>query len=175
MCQDRDVKIFDAGSSNKKPEQNFPEVKLSKEDLMKAKTAGERVAKSFIEAVSSTSDDEANDFELLHQRRLLLSFTANIGFERFISNEELSERAKRSFLNSLKAEQKDIYETAVDTGAFSFYYLAYRRANEVERRMGQTFAMLCSHDGDPIFQELGEAIYCWFSSETENIIKEIFE
>ena len=35
---------------------------------------------------------------------------------------------------------------------------------DIERRMGQTFAMLCSHDGDPIYQELGEALYCWFSS-----------
>lgn len=175
MCQDKDIKIFDSGISDKKSEQTFSEVKLSKEDIFKAKSAGEKVAKSFIEAVSSTADDEANDFELLHQRRLLLSFTANISFERFIGNEVLSEKAHRSFLKSLKAEQKDIYDTAVDTGAFSFYYLAYRRANEVERRMGQTFAMLCSHDGDPIFQELGEAIYCWFSSETGKIIKEIFE
>ena len=63
--------------------------------------------------------------------------------------------------------------TAEDNGAFSFYYLAYRRGSEVERRIGQTFAMLCSHDGDPIYQELGEALYCWFLSvvkeEAENL------
>ena len=55
---------------------------------------------------------------------------------------------------------------------FSFYYLAFRRGNDVERRIGQTFAMLCSHDGDPIYQELGEALYCWFLSEVKASAKE---
>ena len=60
----------------------------------------------------------------------------------------------------------------LDSGAFSFYYLAYRRGNEVDRRIGQTFAMLCAHDGDPIYQELGEAIYCWFISRVSKKLKE---
>ena len=43
----------------------------------------------------------------------------------------------------------------------------------MERRIGQTFAMLCSHDGDPIFQELGEALYCWFTAEIRKIAQEL--
>jgi len=42
----------------------------------------------------------------------------------------------------------------------------------VERRIGQTFAMLCSHDGDPIYQELGEALYCWFLSVVRDAAEE---
>jgi hypothetical protein len=33
--------------------------------------------------------------------------------------------------------------------------------------------MLCSHDGDPIYQELGEALYCWFYSVVERTVKEL--
>ncbi len=98
------------------------------------------------------------------QRRLLLSFTATIGFAEYAENDDLDGVAQKSFLDTLKMEDKGLYETAQDTGAFSFYYLAFRRGGDTVRRIGQTFAMLCSHDGDPIYQELGEALYCWFLS-----------
>ena len=71
------------------------------------------------------------------------------------------------------SEQESMtHNTSGDTGAFSFYYLAFRRGGEIDRRIGQTFAMLCSHDGDPIFQELGEALYCWFLSVVKTAAKE---
>ena len=75
-------------------------------------------------------------------------------------------------MDTIRAKDADLYKTSADTGAFSFYYLAFRRGGEVDRRIGQTFAMLCSHDGDPIFQELGEALYCWFLSAVKNSAKE---
>lgn len=173
MCQDKDIKIFGKKSAPAWVVTDVPEP--TSEELSRAKLCGQKVAVCFVDAVRSNEEGENNDYELLIQRRLLLSFTANICFERFIKNPALSEKAHRSFLSYLKTNKKEIYDTAVDTGAFSFYYLAYRRHNEVERRMGQTFAMLCSHDGDPIFQELGEAMYCWFSAEVKKIISEEFE
>ena len=66
-----------------------------------------------------------------------------------------------------------MWQTATDNGALSFYYLSFRRGGEVERRVGQTFAMLCSHDGDPVYQELGEALYCWFTSVVKRKIEEL--
>lgn len=81
--------------------------------------------------------------------------------------------AKNSFNNELESLAPTLYKGIGDSGAFSFYYLAYRRGNEVDRRIGQTFAMLCAHDGDPIYQELGEAIYCWFISRVSKKLKEI--
>lgn len=103
---------------------------------------------------------------------MLLSFTATVGFERYIENDTLVGIAQKSFLDTLKKQSNELYKSSSDTGAFSFYYLAYRRGSETERRIGQTFAMLCSHDGDPIFQELGEALYCWFSSVVRKIAAE---
>ena len=77
----------------------------------------------------------------------------------------LSEQtSEKSFIDRIKTVNGEIYKTSSDTGAFSFYYLAFRRGGDIERRVGQTFAMLCSHDGDPVYQELGEAVYCWFLS-----------
>ena len=110
---------------------------------------------------------------MILQRRLLLSFTATVGFELCCNNDQLDGIAQKSFLDTLRKTDDELYRSSSDTGAFSLYYLAFRRGGDIDRRMGQTFAMLCSHDGDPIFQELGEAVYCWFLSEIRKYAREL--
>ena len=109
---------------------------------------------------------------MIIQRRMLLSFTATVGFEQLSTDDTLSGIAQKSFLDTVKKADAELYRTCEDTGAFSFYYLAFRRGGDTDRRIGQTFAMLCSHDGDPIYQELGEALYCWFLSIVKKSAKE---
>jgi len=150
-------------------------VTANKELSKKAKKTGESVACCFIADVKSSQDGEGANSEMLLQRKLLLSFTATVGFEQYIGDDSLAGIAQKSFLDTIKKESEDLYKSASDTGAFSFYYLAYRKGFDTERRIGQTFAMLCSHDGDPIFQELGEALFCWFSSRVRKIAKENME
>ncbi len=138
-----------------------------------ARQWGRLVALEFIKNANEDSLGEPYDFDMTIQRRLLLSFTATVGFEQYSSDDSLCGIAQKSFIDTVKNENYEIYKTSQDTGAFSFYYLAFRRGGETDRRVGQTFAMLCSHDGDPIYQELGEALYCWFLSvvkkEAENL------
>lgn len=164
---DLDVKIagdkpsLDVRRNKSTPVQNSS---VSSEQINGAKAVGKKVAESFITDAETEVDIEFRDYDMILQRRLLLSFTATVGFEQYISDDTLVGIAQKSFLDTLNKHSAELYKTSSDTGAFSFYYLAFRRGSEVERRIGQTFAMLCSHDGDPIFQELGEALYCWFSS-----------
>lgn len=145
---------------------------VSKEQREAAKKVGAAVAGQFLKDAQELPEGDNTDYNLLMQRRLLLSFSATAGFEQYIGDDVLSGVAQKSFLDTIRRAGEDIYKTSSDMGAFSFYYLAFRRGNDVERRMGQTFAMLCSHDGDPIFQELGEALYCWFTSVVKDAIKE---
>lgn len=169
MSLDHDIKIAgDKPSEDIKRNRQKADSKarFSPEELSNAKLLGRTVAKLFIEdANEAEKNDENGNFEMMIQRRLLLSFTATVGFEQFCRDDMLSGIAQKSFLDTVKRTDTELYKTSSDTGAFSFYYLAFRRGGEIDRRIGQTFAMLCSHDGDPIFQELGEALYCWFSSE----------
>lgn len=138
---------------------------LSSEVVCEAKQFGAFIADEFIKAADAYSDAvEDADADMLNQRLLLLSFTVTVGFENDLKSEAIAGIAQKSFLDTVKKCSEDLYKYTSDTGAFSFYYLAYRRGGEVDRRMGQTFAMLCSHDGDPIYQELGEVLFCWFSS-----------
>ena len=171
---DSDIKI--AGD---KPSKDIRKNSASKEDFAVtkeeraiAKKIGIDAANQFLKDAVQSQNKENNDYNLLLQRRLLLSFSATAAFEQYMGNDTLAGVAQKSFLDTVRKESEEIYKTSSDMGAFSFYYLAFRRGSDIERRMGQTFAMLCSHDGDPIFQELGEALYCWFTSVVKRIIKE---
>lgn len=177
MYSDIDVKI--AGDKPSKDiKRNSDSLDIEK-NLTKAETAtarrfGKSVAMKFIADTDITKSGKENNLEMITQRRMLLSFTATVGFELYSPNDTLCGIAQKSFLDTLRSRDKSPYSSGDDTGAFSFYYLAFRRGGEVDRRIGQTFAMLCSHDGDPIYQELGEALYCWFLSEVKNSAKEFY-
>lgn len=136
-----------------------------------AKNWGKNVAAAFIKDSNENAVTDEFDFDMIIQRRLLLSFTATVGFEKFATDDFLCGVAQKSFLDTIRKETPHLFETSQDTGAFSFYYLAFRRGGDVVRRIGQTFAMLCSHDGDPVYQELGEALYCWFLSVVKKAIQ----
>ncbi len=168
MCWDNDIKI--AGdkpsasiASNRQGAES--QAALNEEQINSAKLWGSSVAEIFLKDITeSLVGERESNLEMLSQRRMLLSFAASVGFETLCSNEAMGGLAQKSFLDTVKRSDPKLHITAEDNGAFSFYYLAFRRGTEVERRIGQTFAMLCSHDGDPIYQELGEALYCWFLS-----------
>lgn len=175
LTDDLDVKIAgDKPSEDVRRNKNatVQNSSVSSEQIKAAKAIGKAVANSFIRDAETEVDEEFRDFDMIVQRRLLLSFTATAGFEKYIGNDTLDGIAQKSFLDTINKHSSELYKTSSDTGAFSFYYLAFRRGSEVERRIGQTFAMLCSHDGDPVYQELGEALYCWFLSVVKSLAKE---
>lgn len=181
MQTDADMKIAGNRPSQdvKRNRELAEEKNIDKTAAENAKKWGEAVALEFIEDAKETETlQDLPNFEMIIQRRMLLSFTATAGFEQLSPDDSLSGIAQKSFLDTLKKADEQLYLTSGDTGAFSFYYLAFRRGGETERRIGQTFAMLCSHDGDPIYQELGEALYCWFFSAVKqkavefNVIEE---
>lgn len=173
MYSDNDIKIAGDKPSvdiEKNRKKEIGEEIIPKSQISRAKQIGKTVASIYIDDVKSKTENSDNA-EMIMQRQLLLSFTATICFEQYLESDAVAGVAQKSFLDTIKATDTKLYLTSSDTGAFSFYYLAYRRGGDIERRIGQTFAMLCSHDGDPIFQELGEALYCWFSSEVKKAIK----
>ncbi len=168
MFDDRDIKIAGNHPSDSIKRNIISTTSsdvLPEAQVQFAKQLGAFVAEKFSEASDAYSDAvEDADANMFVQRILLLSFTVTAVFETEIANDAAAGIAQKSFLDTVKKKYKDIYPYTSDTGAFTFYYLAFRRGSETERRVGQTFAMLCSHDGDPIYQELGEVLFCWFSS-----------
>lgn len=175
MFDDFDIKIAGNRPSDSIKRNDLSAVSsdvLPEAQISAAKKLGAFVAEKFSEASNAYSDAvEDADADMFVQRILLLSFTVTAVFETALVSEAVAGIAQKSFLDTVKKKYKDIYQYTSDTGAFTFYYLAFRRGSDIERRMGQTFAMLCAHDGDPIYQELGEVLFCWFSS----VVKEAAE
>lgn len=176
LFDDSDIKIVGDKPSEtvKKNIANKSGDEINEERIIAAKNLGKSIAQIYVEAVNSAlfEDDEAAfDPQMLINRQILLGFTVSVSLDEFCVNDTVSGIAEKSFLDEVKKISDEIYENCSDTGSFSFYYLAYRRKTEVDRRIGQTFAMLCSHDGDSIYQELGEALYCWFISVVKKEIK----
>jgi len=180
MSNDFDMKIVgDVSFSSLGKEQNAQndsneyEKQKKSGNLIRAKTLGKKLAEDFIANCHSeelvVSEEESEQLNL--QKILLLSFTVMAGLEQFCPNLTIANTARSVFFEELSRLDKVLFDKSSDTGAFSFYYLSFRRGNDIERRIGQTFAMLCLHDGDPIYQELGEAIYCWFFSNVEKQVK----
>lgn len=163
---DRDIKI--AGDRpSKDVERHILKLSMGIDSVsVRLGTAlGEKIAERFVAALLEKGPGVGQGSEdMLLQRQILLSFAALSGFERFCATADYVTVAKSSFLSYIKTHHPELYNGATDNGALSFYYLAFRRGGDVERSIGQTFAMLCSHDGDPVYQELGEALYCWFTS-----------
>ncbi|MEE1006506.1 MAG: hypothetical protein U0L66_04865 [Acutalibacteraceae bacterium] len=181
LYSDNDIKIAGDKPSvdikkNRESAVSAPK-ELDAQDTKNAKELGRIIAEKFIKDArdAETSDEggDLSDFEMIIQRRLLLSFTATVGFEEYCADDTLAGIAQKSFIDTVKKTDNELYKSSSDTGAFSFYYVAYRRGSEIDRRMGQTFAMLCAHDGDPVYQELGEALYCWFMSAVKKNAEEL--
>ncbi|MCI8359864.1 MAG: hypothetical protein HFE86_00825 [Clostridiales bacterium] len=173
MCDDRDMKIAGASfpaSAGFSDEAEAVEFNREKQSgvLDRAKELGRRM----VGALQASGGEfafgaaEEEDALLTLQRQILLAFVVTVGVERFCISKLAAETAHQSFYNCMKQTLPALYQE-LSGGDFSFYYLAYRRGGDVERRMGQTFAMLCARDGDPVYQELGEALYCWFMSVVE--------
>ena len=180
MYSDNDIKIAgDRPSLDIKRNRETAASKKSEpksEDIKNARELGRIIAEKFIgdaRTAEISDEGEPSDFEMLIQRRLLLSFTATVGFEQYCADDSLAVIAPQSFIDTAKKTDIELYNSSSATGAFSFYYVAYRRGSEIDRRMGQTFAMLCAHDGDPVYQELGEALYCWFISTVKKTAQKL--
>lgn len=167
---DEDIKIADFSNKNKtdrKASQGVNEEydrENAKGNTVKAKELGAELARSLVENLNrfTAGEEESENTEIAVQRGLLMTFAAIVCIENEIKSSVVSQIAENSFNEQLQSMAPQLYAVVGQSGALSFYYLAHRRGGEVDRRIGQTFAMLCSHDGDSVYQELGEAIYCWF-------------
>ncbi len=174
MFDDSDMKIVgDKPSESVKISVNANNDNLTMNEINAAKELGIIIAEKFLSESDVISQSDNDDSQMILQRKLLLSFTVSVALDEYCKSDSIAGIAEKSFLDKIKNHSQELYLSCSDTGAFSFYFLAYRRKDDIERRIGQTFAMLCSHDGDPIFQELGETLYCWFSSVVKSAVKQL--
>ena len=166
--QDEDIKIFNS-SKPIEPTEDY-EI-LFNDSLDNARKLGVALAGTTKEAERGF-ELNIND-ELLLQRRLLLCFAIATALEDNSKSIQEARTALNTFYDTIKRNDIDFYDDIGSSGHFSFYYLARRQGGDIERRIGQTFAMLCGQDGDPVCQELGEALYCQYTNMVKVQIKSL--
>ena len=145
MYSDNDIKIVGDKPSrdvkrNKEAQSgvNGPD----KATAEKARNWGKTVALEFIADVKNATELEENsDYEMLLQRRLLLSFTATVGFEQFVKDDAVSGIAQKSFIDTVNAADS-AHAVAVLEGSQHFLNLLVLLAlgtdqHEVEDREHQ--------------------------------------
>ena len=90
---DSDIKIAGDKPSRdiKKNTGAADERTVSKEQREAAKRVGAAVAEQFLKDAAELPDGENTDYNLLMQRRLLLSFSATAGFEQYIGDDVLEQ------------------------------------------------------------------------------------
>lgn len=93
LCSDIDIKIAGEKPSQeikKRREVSLQPEELKKDDIKSAREWGAVVARKFIDdAQDNAKGTEPDNSEMIIQRRLLLSFTATVGFEQFCSDDAL--------------------------------------------------------------------------------------
>lgn len=172
MTFEEDVKIFDSKEMRKAAAQRataYIQDDATRDMLDAARSIGAGLAQRTRQAERGFELDIDDD--LLLQRRLLLCFAVSTGLEDNAKTVQVARTALNSFYDTLKRSDPEFYDDIGSSGSLSFYYLAKRQSGDPVRRIGQTFAMMCGQDGDPVCQELGEALYCRYI----NMVRELLE
>ena len=109
MYSDNDIKIAGDKPSRdiKKNRENavLAPLEPNAQDIKNAKELGRIIAEKFIkdakEAEAADESSDFSDYEMIIQRRLLLSFTATVGFEEYCADDTLAGIAQKSFIDTV--------------------------------------------------------------------------
>ena len=174
MAFEDDVKIFDAAKLREDAAKRAAagmQDSATRDMLDAARSIGSGLAERTKQAERGFELDIDDD--LLLQRRLLLCFAVSTGLEEYAKTVEIARTALNTFYDTLKRSDPEFYDDIGSSGSLSFYYLAKRQQGDTVRRIGQTFAMLCGKDGDPVCQELGEALYCRYIDMVRQLLAQL--
>lgn len=166
---DRDIRIF---VKNESKEDNQSLIRLAEEmtiqrnngNIAKAVTLGEKIA-NLISNIDAIDDGDFRklinnsyvDQKVLYQVRLLLTFTAESTLHRSVNIPMLSTTAVNAMYDVLINSESSFYEDTTD--AFTFYYIALRKQNNIAARIGRRFAMLCGKENHENLEKIGSGLY----------------
>jgi len=96
------------------------------------------------------------------QYKVLFAFCVAAGLELYSGSSFVFRAALNAFYDCLREKHRELYEELDSTGAFSFYYLAFRKSGDNPDEIGAVFSMLCGADGDKALCEKGKSLYVRF-------------
>lgn len=182
LFDDSDIKIFN--DSDEQPEladeiSIIDEMKRHRTNgnILKAKQLGKHLAEIFIDEPHLLSDLEGEvgsikrDEDDMYQIKVLLIFTAEYCINRLLPATVLSNTAVTAMYDALSKKAAQFYDRLDDAAEYSFYYLAVRKAVDISKNIGISFAMLCGEKEDEYYTNLGQRLFEVAQHEITKIIK----
>lgn len=178
---DSDIRI--AGQEPRRPEDDpMTDVRelthhKNNGNVEKARALGEELARRILneDGDPSFGRDPSESDELRRQRRMLLAFVVDAAVREDIPGQVLGQVVLREFTERVKNSLPAFYEDISSSGSFSFYYVCLRRDSEdapaAQTAVGQTFAMLAGKEHNPVFEELGTALYLHFHDIVDKCVR----
>lgn len=181
LFDDSDIKIFNDG---KNQGESSDEVAVIAEmqkhrtngNIIKAKQLGKHLAEIFVDEPHLLSDLESEIGEIkrddddMYQIKVLLIFTAEYCINHLLPATVLSNTAINAMYDTLTKKAAEFYDRLDDAAEYSFYYLAVRKAIDISKNIGISFAMLCGEDKDAYYTNLGQRLFEVAEHEIAKII-----
>lgn len=143
-------------------------------NVNKARVMGKHLAKLFNDEVDPRKerDEQFQDKAVIQQIGVLFLFSAETALNIFLPSSTLSTIATTSLHDQLDDRKSKLYRDVYESSAYSFYYLSIRKGSDnIATSIGEAFAMLCHHEGDPVFRHEGCQLYNKVLNEVESEVK----
>ena len=182
LFDDSDMKIFnDSDSTAEAPQEVNIIAEMTKHrsngNILKAKQLGKHLAEIFVDEPSLLSQLEGEvgkiqcDDDDMYQIKVLLVFTAEYCINRFLPATLLSNTAVNALYDTVIKKAAAFYDKLDDAAEYSFYYLAVRKAVDISKNIGISFAMLCGEDKNEYYTKLGQRLFEVAEHEIEKIVE----
>ena len=135
--------------------------RLEHGEIANARRLGATLA-DYVEGQSGNSGDIFGpEMKIAMHRQLLSIFALVVGVESSMPDRILTRACLNVFYDTLKKDNPKMYDAMSASGAFSFYYLKYRKdsADGGVYGIAESFAMLCGSEKDTALREIGESIF----------------
>ena len=181
LFDDSDIKIFnDNNEQNKTSDEVSVIAEMQKHrtngNILKAKQLGKHLAEIFIDEPHLLSDLESEvgnikrDEDDMYQIKVLLIFTAEYCINHLLPATVLSNTAINAMYDTISKKAAEFYDRLDDAAEYSFYYLAVRKAIDISKNIGISFAMLCGEKEDVYYTNLGQRLFEVAEHEINKII-----
>ena len=165
-CDDSDMKIAGGSEAEIAHPAHDPGIdriyayRLERGELANARRLGATLA-DYVEGQGGGSADILSpDMKIAMHRQLLAIFALVVGVESAMPDRILTRACLNVFYDTLKKDNPRLYDAMSASGAFSFYYLKYRKdSDDGVYGIAESFAMLCGSERDSGLRDLGESIF----------------
>ena len=171
LFDDSDIKIF---TDSDTPAEVSNEVAVIAEmtkhrsngNILRATQLGKHLAEIFEAEVGEIKRDEDDMYHI----KVLLVFTAEYCINRLLPATLLSNTAVNALYDTVIKKAAEFYDRLDDAAEYSFYYLAVRKAVEIPKNIGISFAMLCGEGKNEYYTNLCKRLFEVAEHEIEKII-----